>query len=373
MTTVRSIFAFMLVSKPVVGIIAACWLLACFNRTCSMSHVRPLHHQVLFRLFVAPVCCAELNLSNYSPFSLPLTRNQPLFGQTGARHDHDRRTSGGCKKGLERHVLSPKRAFFRQFSLRQYISYLCLGFLSSMPLLFPPERPRPPPSPSPSLPSHVLRRNRQRLRDRTGRASTFVLLLLLLSAFCIAAFSPQVTSFPPRAPSSSALSPQRLTPPPSARRFPFLLPPALPSLFPLFSALPDTAAANRAPLKQQQRRAAAAAAGEEAAAAAAAGEEAAAAARAVAKTAEDPWDGHKNGFDWQLERARRTLEGGPAHSPFRMDYWRPAPSEDGRRRRRRGERRRLVRLLQDLPQQCLPARDREQGPGRGARRGCGEV
>lgn len=36
----------------------------------------------------------------------------------------------------------------------------------------------------------------------------------------------------------------------------------------------------------------------------------------------DPWEGHKHGFDWQLERARRTLEG-PAFAPFRMDYWKP--------------------------------------------------
>ncbi|KAG5192486.1 cytochrome P450 [Tribonema minus] len=33
-----------------------------------------------------------------------------------------------------------------------------------------------------------------------------------------------------------------------------------------------------------------------------------------------------DGFDWQLERARRALEG-PAFSPFRMDFWRPVEDE----------------------------------------------
>ena len=40
----------------------------------------------------------------------------------------------------------------------------------------------------------------------------------------------------------------------------------------------------------------------------------------------DAWAGNMAGFDWQLEQARRALEG-PAFSPFRMDYWRPPKDE----------------------------------------------
>eukprot|EP00611_Tribonema_gayanum_P030854 TRINITY_DN869_c0_g3_i3.p2 TRINITY_DN869_c0_g3~~TRINITY_DN869_c0_g3_i3.p2 ORF type:complete len:485 (+),score=167.72 TRINITY_DN869_c0_g3_i3:323-1777(+) len=40
----------------------------------------------------------------------------------------------------------------------------------------------------------------------------------------------------------------------------------------------------------------------------------------------DAWEGKMDGFDWQLERARRALEG-PAFSPFRMDFWRPVEDE----------------------------------------------
>ena len=34
------------------------------------------------------------------------------------------------------------------------------------------------------------------------------------------------------------------------------------------------------------------------------------------------WDGSMDGFDWQLERARRLLEG-PAFAPIRMTLWQP--------------------------------------------------
>ena len=36
----------------------------------------------------------------------------------------------------------------------------------------------------------------------------------------------------------------------------------------------------------------------------------------------DEWKGSMDGFDWQLERARRLLEG-PAFSPLRMTLWQP--------------------------------------------------
>mmetsp|Transcript_17503 Transcript_17503/g.24068 ORF Transcript_17503/g.24068 Transcript_17503/m.24068 type:complete len:740 (-) Transcript_17503:92-2311(-) len=35
------------------------------------------------------------------------------------------------------------------------------------------------------------------------------------------------------------------------------------------------------------------------------------------------WDGYMDGFDWQLERARRLLEG-PAFAPMRMTLWQPS-------------------------------------------------
>jgi hypothetical protein len=34
------------------------------------------------------------------------------------------------------------------------------------------------------------------------------------------------------------------------------------------------------------------------------------------------WDGHQRGFDWQLEQARRVLEG-PSFAPLRMTLWNP--------------------------------------------------
>ena len=37
---------------------------------------------------------------------------------------------------------------------------------------------------------------------------------------------------------------------------------------------------------------------------------------------DDDWKGSMEGFDWQLERARRLLEG-PAFSPLRMTLWQP--------------------------------------------------
>jgi hypothetical protein len=37
---------------------------------------------------------------------------------------------------------------------------------------------------------------------------------------------------------------------------------------------------------------------------------------------DDVWIGNMDGFDWQLERARRVLEG-PAFAPFRMTLWQP--------------------------------------------------
>ncbi|CAM9533011.1 unnamed protein product [Phaeothamnion confervicola] len=37
---------------------------------------------------------------------------------------------------------------------------------------------------------------------------------------------------------------------------------------------------------------------------------------------QDSWSGHMDGFDWQLERARRALAG-PGFSPFRMSFWAP--------------------------------------------------
>lgn len=36
----------------------------------------------------------------------------------------------------------------------------------------------------------------------------------------------------------------------------------------------------------------------------------------------DDWEGHQEGFDWQLERARRLLEG-PGFAPIRMTIWQP--------------------------------------------------
>jgi hypothetical protein len=38
---------------------------------------------------------------------------------------------------------------------------------------------------------------------------------------------------------------------------------------------------------------------------------------------DDSWEGNMEGFDWQLERARRLLEG-PAFAPIRMTLWQPS-------------------------------------------------
>lgn len=43
---------------------------------------------------------------------------------------------------------------------------------------------------------------------------------------------------------------------------------------------------------------------------------------------DDLWVGRKEGFDWELEKARRALVDGPGFTPFRMDFWRP-PQEQG--------------------------------------------
>ena len=37
----------------------------------------------------------------------------------------------------------------------------------------------------------------------------------------------------------------------------------------------------------------------------------------------DRWLDHQEGFDWQLEMARRTLEEGPSFAPLRMTFWEP--------------------------------------------------
>ena len=39
-------------------------------------------------------------------------------------------------------------------------------------------------------------------------------------------------------------------------------------------------------------------------------------------TFDDNWDGYMDGFDWQLEQARRLLEG-PSFTPLRMTFWQP--------------------------------------------------
>jgi hypothetical protein len=42
---------------------------------------------------------------------------------------------------------------------------------------------------------------------------------------------------------------------------------------------------------------------------------------------DDEWKGNMEGFDWQMERARRFLEG-PTFSPLRMTLWQPLPYAD---------------------------------------------
>ena len=37
----------------------------------------------------------------------------------------------------------------------------------------------------------------------------------------------------------------------------------------------------------------------------------------------DRWSDHQEGFDWQLELARRAIEEGPTFAPFRMTFWEP--------------------------------------------------
>ena len=41
---------------------------------------------------------------------------------------------------------------------------------------------------------------------------------------------------------------------------------------------------------------------------------------------DDHWEGSMDGFDWQLERARRLLEG-PSFAPIRMTLWKPTPGD----------------------------------------------
>lgn len=41
----------------------------------------------------------------------------------------------------------------------------------------------------------------------------------------------------------------------------------------------------------------------------------------------DRWSGEKEGFDWQLELARRAIEEGPGFAPFRMSLWEPPEVE----------------------------------------------
>eukprot|EP01038_Epipyxis_sp_PR26KG_P008228 gene8228-11135_t len=40
----------------------------------------------------------------------------------------------------------------------------------------------------------------------------------------------------------------------------------------------------------------------------------------------DPWEGRMDGFDWELEKARRMLTG-PSFAPFRMTLWQPEEGE----------------------------------------------
>lgn len=42
----------------------------------------------------------------------------------------------------------------------------------------------------------------------------------------------------------------------------------------------------------------------------------------ISELEEDDWRGFQDGFDWQLERARRLLEG-PSFAPIRMTLWQP--------------------------------------------------
>jgi cytochrome P450 len=43
----------------------------------------------------------------------------------------------------------------------------------------------------------------------------------------------------------------------------------------------------------------------------------------------DRWSENQEGFDWQLELARRAIEEGPAFAPFRMSLWEPPEVEVG--------------------------------------------
>lgn len=40
----------------------------------------------------------------------------------------------------------------------------------------------------------------------------------------------------------------------------------------------------------------------------------------------DAWKDNQGGFDWELEKARRFLEG-PSFAPLRMTLWQPNPRE----------------------------------------------
>jgi hypothetical protein len=42
---------------------------------------------------------------------------------------------------------------------------------------------------------------------------------------------------------------------------------------------------------------------------------------------DDGWEGNKEGFDWQLEQARRMLEG-PGFAPIRMTLWKPPTASE---------------------------------------------
>jgi hypothetical protein len=49
---------------------------------------------------------------------------------------------------------------------------------------------------------------------------------------------------------------------------------------------------------------------------------------------DDGWVGYMDGFDWQLEQARRLLEG-PSFAPLRMTLWQPTTLDDAADRPKR--------------------------------------